>query len=104
MSDFIEDIAKSYAMSNATIKIIEEVSVKPIERTINRISVYKPCLMIANKADLPNIKDTHQFLTEKFGKIPFINLIYFQLRLNVIILELKLEKDLIFLENIFYPD
>ena len=71
-----QDVAKlltSYGMRHALIKITGEATLDDVEDALLRKPVYKPTMVLANKADLPGSKDKLKRLEAYLaGKIPLI--------------------------------
>jgi ribosome-interacting GTPase 1 len=51
----LEQLLKSYGIHDATVKIQGEATIDDVEDAIFEGTVYRPALIIANKADIPNI-------------------------------------------------
>jgi uncharacterized protein len=60
LHDFIVEMTAAYGLTNAIIKIYDEVDIKSIEMAFNRKSIYKPCFIITTKADLPHTQKIFQ--------------------------------------------
>ncbi|WP_457558007.1 TGS domain-containing protein [Candidatus Harpocratesius sp.] len=65
---FIKEMVQASGISHATVKIYQELSIDEIEMAFNRSSKYKPALIIASKADLPNTKENFNKLQMYYGK------------------------------------
>jgi len=70
----VEQLFKSYRIRDATVKIQGEVSIDDIEDAIFESTAYRPAIIIANKADLPDtarrIEQLKSFAGEKLKVIP----------------------------------
>jgi ribosome-interacting GTPase 1 len=58
----VEELLKSYRMSDAIVKISGEASLNDVEDAVFESTTYKPCVVVANKVDLPNAEDNLQSL------------------------------------------
>lgn len=50
----VEKLLKSYGIHDATVKIQGEATMDDVEETIFEGTVYRPAIIVANKADIPN--------------------------------------------------
>jgi len=70
----VEQLLKSYRIHDATIKVQGEVSLDDIEDVIFESTAYRPAIIVANKADLPNttkgIEQLKSFVGEKLKIFP----------------------------------
>jgi len=70
----VEQLLKSYRIHDATIKVQGEVSIDHIEDVIFESTAYRPAIIIANKADLPNtarrIEQLKSFVREELKIFP----------------------------------
>ncbi|ALU11564.1 TGS domain-containing protein [Ignicoccus islandicus DSM 13165] len=55
--DDVKSLLKVYKIYNATVKIVGDVTLDDVEKTILGTSQYKPSVIILNKADLPEAKE-----------------------------------------------
>ena len=69
----VEDLIRSYRISDAIVRISGEVALDDIEDSIFESTIYKPALVVANKLDLKsartNLKRLESFVA---GKMPII--------------------------------
>jgi len=66
--DQIISLLKSYGISNATVRSVGDISLDDVEETILGTSLaYKPTIVVANKADLPDASSNAQRLIERAG-------------------------------------
>lgn len=64
----VDSLLKSYAIPNAIIRITGDVSLDDVENMILENSlVYKPAIVVANKADLPNAKENSRDFLDVTG-------------------------------------
>jgi ribosome-interacting GTPase 1 len=64
----VESLLKSYAVPNAIIRITGDVSLDDVESMILETSLlYKPAIVVANKADLPNAKENSRDFLDLMG-------------------------------------
>jgi hypothetical protein len=69
----VEDLLRSYRISDAIVKISGEVTLDDIEDAIFESTIYKPTLIVANKIDLkPARGNLRRLETYVAGKIPII--------------------------------
>ncbi len=69
----VKNLLKAYKIYNATVKVIGEVTLEDIEKTILGSSQYKPSLIILNKADLPEAKEKIEKFKEFYkGDSPIV--------------------------------
>jgi len=73
-SNNVEQLFKSYRIHDATVKIQGEVSIDDVEDAIFENTIYRPAIVIANKADFPNtakrIEQLKSFVGEKLKVFP----------------------------------
>jgi len=64
----VESLLRSYAIPNAIVRTVGDVSLDDIEDVIleNRL-IYKPTIVVANKADLPNALENSQRIKDRIG-------------------------------------
>ena len=69
----VEDLLRSYRISDAIVKISGDVTLDDVEDAIFETTTYKPALVVANKLDLPGAV-TNLRLLKKYvnGKLPII--------------------------------
>jgi len=58
----VEELLKSYRMSDAIVKISGEVTLDDVEDAVFESTTHKPCVVVANKVDLPNAEENLQSL------------------------------------------
>ena len=58
----VEELLKSYRMSDAIVKISGEASLNDVEDAVFESTTYKPCVVVANKIDLPGAEASLQSL------------------------------------------
>ncbi|UCE16902.1 MAG: 50S ribosome-binding GTPase [Candidatus Bathyarchaeota archaeon] len=73
-SKAVEQLFKSYRIHDATVKIQGEVSIDDVEDAIFENTIYRPAIVIANKADFPNaakkVEQLKNFVGEKLKVFP----------------------------------
>jgi len=72
--ELVESLLKSYAIPNAIVRATGDVSLDNIEDVILETSMtYKPTVVLANKADLPNVHENLRKLVARIGsRIPVL--------------------------------
>ncbi len=69
----VEELLKSYRISDAVVKISGEVTLDDVEDAIFESTVYKPAIIVANKTDLENAEVNLKLLSAYVdGKLPII--------------------------------
>lgn len=64
----IESLIRSYGISNAVLRATGDVSLNDVEDAILETNLnYKPTIIVANKADLPNARENSRRLVERLG-------------------------------------
>jgi ribosome-interacting GTPase 1 len=66
----VEELLKSYRISDAVVKISGEVTLGDVEDAVFENTVYKPAVIVANKADLKGSKANLERLKTFGGKLP----------------------------------
>jgi hypothetical protein len=64
----VEQLLKSYGIHNATVKIRGEATIDDVEDAIFEGTVYRPAIVVANKADIPNATKRIEQLKELVGE------------------------------------
>ncbi|MFQ6095565.1 MAG: OBG GTPase family GTP-binding protein, partial [Candidatus Bathyarchaeia archaeon] len=64
----VKQLLKSYRIQDATVKIQGEATIDDVEDAIFEGTVYKPAIIIANKADIPNAAQRIEKLKNFLGK------------------------------------
>jgi len=64
----LEQLLKSYGMHDATVKIQGEATIDDVEDAIFENTVYRPAIIIANKADIPNATERIEQLEALAGE------------------------------------
>ncbi len=69
----VEDLLRSYRISDAIVKISGDVTLDDVEAAIFETTTYKPALVVGNKLDLPGSEENLRVL-KKFvnGKLPVV--------------------------------
>jgi len=69
----VEDLLRSYRVSDAIVKISGDVMLDDVEDAIFETTTYKPALVVGNKLDLPG-SETNLRVLKKFvnGKLPIV--------------------------------
>jgi ribosome-interacting GTPase 1 len=65
----IENLLKGYRILDATVRISGEAALDDIEDAIFESTIYRPALVIANKADSPNANAALQQLRQSFARL-----------------------------------
>jgi len=69
----VEDLLRNYHISDAIVKISGDVTLDDIEDAVFETTTYKPAVIVANKADLPDALANLQILrTYVNGKLPIV--------------------------------
>jgi len=69
----VEDLLRSYHLSDAVVKISGEVRLDDIETAVFETTTYKPALIVANKLDLPGAAANLRILKKHVGgKMPIV--------------------------------
>jgi ribosome-interacting GTPase 1 len=69
----VEDLLRSYRISDAIVKISGDVTLDDVEDAIFETTTYKPALVVANKLDLPGAVTNLRMLKKYVnGKLPII--------------------------------
>lgn len=70
----VETLFKSYRILDATVKIYGQATLDDVEDAIFESTIYRPAILIANKADLPLAEDALQQLKQFTGnRLPIIS-------------------------------
>jgi ribosome-interacting GTPase 1 len=64
----VEQLLKSYGIRDATVKIQGEATIDDVEDAIFEGTVYRPAIIIANKADIPNAAERIEQLKDLVGE------------------------------------
>ena len=64
----VEELLKSYGIRDATIKIQGEATIDDVEDAIFEGTVYRPAIIIVNKADIPNAAERIEQLKDLVGE------------------------------------
>jgi len=69
----IENLLKGYRILDATIRISGEAAIDDVEDAVFESTIYRPAIVIANKADSPKVDSTLQQLEQSLtGQLPII--------------------------------
>lgn len=68
----IENLLKGYRILDATVRISGEASIDDVEDAIFESTIYRPAILIANKADYPKAASTLLQLERSFAGLPII--------------------------------
>jgi len=69
----VEQLLRNYRVSDGVVKIIGDTTLSEIEDAIFENTVYKPAVIVANKADAPNARANLTLLqTHVAGKLPIV--------------------------------
>ena len=69
----VEDLLRSYHISDAIVKITGDVTLDDIENAIFETTTYKPAVIVANKLDLPHSEANLRVLKKYIdGKVPIV--------------------------------
>jgi ribosome-interacting GTPase 1 len=69
----VEDLLRSYKITDAIVKITGEVTLDDVEDAIFESTIYKPALIVANKIDVPSAASRLRALERQVqGKVPVI--------------------------------
>jgi ribosome-interacting GTPase 1 len=63
----VEHLLKSYGIHDATVKIQGEATIDDVEDAVFEGTVYRPAIIIANKADVPNAPKKIEQLKDRIG-------------------------------------
>jgi hypothetical protein len=70
----VEQLLKSYQVSDATVKIFGAATLNDIEDAVFESTVYRPAMIVANKTDVPGamakMKRLHSFINNRMISIP----------------------------------
>lgn len=70
----VEELLKGYRILDALVKVYGEATLDDVEDAIFESTVYRPAIIVANKADTPeaikNLRELEQFLGNQFTVIP----------------------------------
>jgi hypothetical protein len=70
----VEELLKGYRILDALVKVYGEATLDDVEDAIFESTVYRPAIIVANKADTPeakkNLRELKQFLGNQFTLIP----------------------------------
>jgi ribosome-interacting GTPase 1 len=69
----VEDLLKSYRVTDAVVKIYGEATLNEVEDAIFESTVYKPAIIVANKMDLENAEENLKLLEAYVGnQLPIV--------------------------------
>jgi ribosome-interacting GTPase 1 len=69
----VESLFKSYRILDATVRIYGQATLDDVEDAIFESTIYRPAIVVANKADLPEAKGKLQLLSEFVGdRLPVV--------------------------------
>jgi ribosome-interacting GTPase 1 len=69
----VESLFKSYRILDATVRIYGQATLDDVEDAIFESTIYRPAIVVANKADLPEAHDKLQLLEQSVGdRLPIV--------------------------------